>query len=83
MKNWPVTLCKSIFSHHNFETKCSWLIYCLGKKFEDEFLSVAIELGYPILSQKMDGISVAAMWQESNVTTNAYRIIARRLSNCF
>ena len=47
-KDWPVTLCKSISSHHDFETKCSWLIYYLGKKFEDEFLSVAIELGYPI-----------------------------------
>ena len=41
---------KSISSHHNFETKCSWLIYYLVKNDEDEFLSVAIELGYPILS---------------------------------
>jgi len=32
----------------------------LGKKFKDEFLSVAIELGYSILSQKMDEISAAA-----------------------
>ena len=33
-------------------SNCSWLIYYLGKNFEDEFLSVAIELGYPVLSQK-------------------------------
>ena len=37
-------------AHHNLETKYSWLIYYLGKKDEDEFVSVAIKLGYPILS---------------------------------
>ena len=42
-------------------TNYSWLIYILGKHFENEFLSVAIELGYPILSQKMDEFSAAAM----------------------
>ena len=68
-------------AYHNFETKCSWLIYYLGKKFEDKFLSVAIELGYPILSQKVDEISSADMWQASNVTTNAQRIIIRYLSH--
>ena len=55
----------------------------MGKKFEDEFLSVAIKLGSPILSQKMDEICAAARWQESNVTTNAQRIIARQLSDFF
>ena len=68
---------------HDFVSNCSWLIYSLGKQFEDEFLSVAIELGYPILSQKMDEFSAAAMWLESNVTTNALRIIAQHLSDCF
>ena len=37
-------------------------MYSLGRKFEDEFLSVAIKLGYQILSQKMVEISVATMW---------------------
>ena len=55
----------------------------MGKKNEDEFLSVAIELGYPILSQKMDEIGTATMCQESNVTTNAQRIITRHLSDFF
>ena len=32
---------------------------------------------------KMDKISAADMWQESNVTTNAQRIIARHLSDFF
>ena len=31
----------------------------------------------------MDEICAAAMWQESNVTTNAQRIIARHLSDFF
>ena len=53
----------------------------MGKKIEDEFLSVAIEWGYSIFFQKMDEISAATMWQESNVTTNDQRIIARHLSD--
>ena len=43
-------------------------MYYLGKKFEDEFIYVAIKLGCPILFQKMDEISAAAMWQESNIS---------------
>ena len=31
----------------------------------------------------MDEISAAAMWQESNITTNAQRIIVRHLSDFF
>ena len=50
-------------------------MYYLGRKFEDEFLSVAIKLGYPILSQKIDFISAAAMWQESNITKKYQRIV--------
>ena len=80
---WLITLCNSISDDHDFESNCSWLIYYLGKKFEDEFLYVAIELGYPILSQKIDEICAAVMWQESNVTTNAQRIIARHISDFF
>ena len=56
-KDWHVTICNSISNDHNLETKCSWLIYYFGRKFEDKFLSVAIKLGYPILSQKIDLIS--------------------------
>ena len=31
----------------------------------------------------MDELSAATMWQESNVTTNVQRIIARHLSDSF
>ena len=37
-------------------------MYYLGRKFEDEFLSIVIKLGYPMLSHKMDAISAADMW---------------------
>ena len=58
-------------------------MYYLGRKFEDEFLFVAIKLGYPILSQKMDKISAAAMWQDSNISRKAQRTITRHLSDFF
>ena len=55
----------------------------MGKKFEDDFFSVAIELVCLILSQKIDESSVATIWQASNVTKNAQRIIVRHLSDYF
>ena len=58
-------------------------MYYLGRKFEDEFLSVTIQLGYPILSQKRDEISATTMWQESNISKKAQGIIVRHLSDFF
>ena len=66
--DWTVNIFNSFSYDHSLETKCSWLVYYPGRKSEDEFLSVAIKLAYPILSQKMDLISSAAMWQESSIT---------------
>ena len=43
-------------------------MHYLGRKFEDEFISVVIKLDYPILSQEIDEISAVAMWQESNIS---------------
>ena len=80
-KNWPITLCYLISNNNDFVSNCSWLLYYLGETFEVEFVSVAIELYYPILSHKIDQISAVVMWQESNVTTNNQRIIARHLSD--
>ena len=58
-------------------------MYYLGKKFEDEFIYVAIKLGCPIFFQKMNKISAAAMWQESNISRKAQRIIVRHLFDFF
>ena len=54
-------------------------MYYLDRKFEDEFLYVAIKLDYPILSQKMDHISAITMRQESNITKKFQQIILQHL----
>ena len=78
-----VTVCNSISNLNNLETKCSWLMYYLGRKFKDEFISVVIKLGCPILSRRIDLIITAAMWQEYNISRKSQRIIFRHLSNFF
>ena len=65
------------------ETCSSWLIYYLGNRKEDEFVTTAVKLGYPMLTKKMDNISAAAMWQESNISLTSQRIILRYLSIFF
>ena len=61
----------------------SWLMYCLGSKHEDEFVSTAVKLGYPMLTKKMDNITAAAMWQKSNISKKSQRIVLRHLLNFF
>ena len=41
------------------ETCSSWLMYYLGNKNEDEFVTTAVKLGYPMLTKKMDNITAA------------------------
>ena len=64
-------------------TCSSWLMYYLGSKNEDEFVATAVKLGYPMLTKKMDNITAAAMWQESNISKKSQRIVLRYLSNYF
>ena len=46
----------------NIKCPCSsWLMYYLGSKNEDEFVSTAVKLGYPILTKKINRITAAAM----------------------
>ena len=52
-----------------------WLLYELGKKYEDEFVVTSKKLGYPLVTKQMNEIAAAAMWQESNVSTRSQRII--------
>ena len=58
-------------------------MYYLGNKNEDEFVTTAVKLGYLMLTKKMDNITAAAMWQESNISLTSQRIILRYLSNFF
>ena len=44
------------------ETCSSWLMYYLGNKNEDDFFTIAVKLGYSMLTKKMDNIDAAAMW---------------------
>ena len=43
----------------------------------------AVKLGYSMLIKKMDNVTAAAMWQESNISLTSQRIILRYLSNFF
>ena len=61
----------------------SWLIYYLGSKNEDVFVSTAVKLGYPMLTKKMNNITAAAIWQESKISKNSQRIVRRYLSKQF
>ena len=49
-------------------TCSSWLMYYLGSKNEDEFVTTAVKLDYPMLTKKIDHITAAAMWQELILT---------------
>ena len=49
-------------------TCSSWFLYHLGSKKEDEFVSTAGKLGYPMLTKKMDNITAAAIGQDSNIS---------------
>merc|ERR1712032_707330 len=61
----------------------NWILSYCGKKFDDEFVSVAENLGYPLISHKMPAETAAAMWQEANTTMAQQEIILRYLSNEF
>ena len=58
-------------------------MYYLSNKNKDEFVTTAVKLGYPMLTKKMDNITAAAIWQESNISLTSQRIILRYLSNFF
>ena len=60
-----------------------WMLKELGKNYEDEFIISAKELGYPLFSKKMNAVTAAAMWQESNVNLRSQRTILRYLANEF
>ena len=54
-------------------------MYHLGNKYEDEFVTTAVKLDYPMLTKKMDHVPAAAIWQESNISLTSQRTILRYL----
>ena len=61
-------ICDSMSNVNDRKTCSSWLMYYLGSKNEDGFVSTAVKLRYPMIPKKMDNITAAAMWQESNIS---------------
>ena len=57
------------------EDTAEWIINALGQKYEDRFILVAVKLGYPIYSKKMDKDTAHAMWEEANVNLKSQRVI--------
>ena len=81
-KKWVDKIPESIFPNDK-SVAVEWLLYELGKKYEDEFVVTSKKLGYPLVTKQMNEIAAAAMWQESNVSTRSQRIILRHMKNEF
>ena len=79
--DWVTEICDVMSDFNDKETCSSWLMYYLGNKYEDEFVTNAVKLGYPMLTKKMDNVTAATMWQESNISLTSQRILLRYLSN--
>ena len=81
--DWITTICDPMSGVNDKNTCTSWLMYYLGTKNEDELVSTAVKLGYPMSTKKMDHITPAVMWQESKISKKSQRIVLRYLSNFF
>ena len=71
--------CDSMSDVNDKHTYSSWLMYYLGTKNEDDFFSTAVKLGYYMLTKKIDHITAAAMWKESNLFKKFHKIVLRYL----
>ena len=61
-KEYVFNICDSMSDVNDRNIFSSQLMYYLGSKNEDEFVSTAVKLEYHMLTKKMDNITVAAMW---------------------
>ena len=59
--DWVTIICDLMFDVNDKNTCSSWLIYYLGSKNEDEFVTTATKVGCPMLTKKMDHIAAATM----------------------
>jgi hypothetical protein len=60
-----------------------WIVERFGRTHEDVFLNVCNELGYPVVTRKMDSDTAQAMWDEGNVNIATQRVILRYLRATF
>ena len=49
---WIDKICKSLSDKYDSSKTVSWLILYLGRKEEDQFISVVKQLGYPLIIGK-------------------------------
>ena len=59
--NWVTTIYDSIYNINDKHTYSSCLMYYLGSKNEDEFVTTTVKLGYPMLTKTIDHITATAM----------------------
>ena len=59
--NWVTTIYDSMYNINDKHTYSSWLMYYLGSKNEDAFVTTTVKLGYPILTKTIDHITATAM----------------------
>ena len=59
--DWVPTICDLLSDDNDTHICSSWLIYYLGSKNEDEFITPAVKLGYLIVTKKIDNITTAIM----------------------
>jgi hypothetical protein len=58
----------------------SWILEGLALEYEDEFVHMCKNMGYPMFKKKMDAATACAMWQESSVSRKSLRTILRYLA---
>ena len=49
----------------------------LGSKNEDEFVTTALKMVYPMLTKKMNHLTADTICQESNIPKKSQRIVLR------
>ena len=68
--------------NNNKALAAEWILTILGKRFEEKFTEVGVNLGLLLPSKIMDAESACAMWEEANCTYKSQRVILRHLK-CF
>ena len=48
--DWATKIYEVISDFNDKETRSSWLMYYLSKKNKDDFVTITIKLGYPMLT---------------------------------
>jgi len=61
--------------NENKSLAVEWMMNYLGKRYEDKFTEVVVQLGLLLPPKIMDAESVCAMWEEANCIHKSQCII--------